>query len=105
MFEAVPRGDAIFLKLILHDRSDENCVKLLNNCWKALPEKGKVIVVECVLPAFQGIFQLDLCMATYNIGGKERTEEELQGLARDGGFTGFKALHLFADTWVMEFTK
>ncbi|THU44338.1 hypothetical protein C4D60_Mb02t06360 [Musa balbisiana] len=112
MFEAVPRGDAIFLKLILHDWSDENCVKLLKNCWKALPEKGKVIVVECVLPAVpkptpraQGIFQLDLCMATYNIGGKERTEEEFQGLARDGGFTGFKALHLFADTWVMEFTK
>ncbi|CAL9200611.1 unnamed protein product [Musa hybrid cultivar] len=112
MFEAVPGGDAIFLKLILHDWSDENCVKLLKNCWKALPEKGKVIVVECVLPAVpkptpraQGIFQLDLCMATYNIGGKERTEEEFQGLARDGGFTGFKALHLFADTWVMEFTK
>ncbi|RRT62316.1 hypothetical protein B296_00031326 [Ensete ventricosum] len=98
--------------LILHDWSDENCVKLLKNCWKALPEKGKVIVIECVLPAVpeptpraQGIFQLDLCMATYNIGGKERTEEEFQGLARDGGFTGFKALHLFADTWVMEFTK
>ncbi|CAL9079884.1 unnamed protein product [Musa textilis] len=50
MFEAVPSGDAIFLKWILHDWNDGHCVKLLNNCWKALSEKGKMIVMECVLP-------------------------------------------------------
>ncbi|KAA3462336.1 caffeic acid 3-O-methyltransferase-like [Gossypium australe] len=32
MFENVPRGDAIFLKLVLHDWSDEKCLRLLKNC-------------------------------------------------------------------------
>ncbi|CAL9760383.1 unnamed protein product [Musa acuminata subsp. burmannicoides] len=41
MFIGIPSGDAIFLKWILHDWSDEHCVKILKNCWKALPEKGR----------------------------------------------------------------
>ncbi|XP_049411287.1 anthranilate N-methyltransferase-like [Solanum stenotomum] len=47
MFESVPEGDAIFMKWILHDWSDSQCVKLLKNCYKATPTKknGKVIVV------------------------------------------------------------
>ncbi|KAK4858172.1 hypothetical protein QYF36_012200 [Acer negundo] len=36
MFESVPKGDAIFMKWILHDWSDEHCLKLLKNCYKGL---------------------------------------------------------------------
>ncbi|GJU38473.1 caffeic acid 3-O-methyltransferase-like protein [Tanacetum coccineum] len=50
MFQEVPHGDAIFMKWILHDWSDDHCTKLLKNCYKALPENGKVIIVEAVLP-------------------------------------------------------
>ncbi|XP_057973991.1 caffeic acid 3-O-methyltransferase-like isoform X2 [Malania oleifera] len=41
MFVSVPKGDAIFMKWILHDWSDELCLTLLKNCWKALPDSGK----------------------------------------------------------------
>ncbi|XP_074575753.1 caffeic acid 3-O-methyltransferase-like [Curcuma longa] len=113
MFEAVPAGDAIMLKWILHDWSDEHCVKILKNCWKALPaEKGKVVVVEYVLPSVpeatpeaKSIFQLDLHMAACTMGGKERTEEEFMALAKEVGFHGFNALPVFAGTWVLEFIK
>ncbi|WOL18265.1 hypothetical protein Cni_G27058 [Canna indica] len=112
MFESIPSGEAIVMKWILHDWTDEHCTKILKNCWKALPEKGKVIVVECVVPVVpettpkaQAIFQMDICMSTYNIGGKERTEEEFKALASEAGFAGFSALHVFAGYWVMEFTK
>ncbi|THU47859.1 hypothetical protein C4D60_Mb09t20090 [Musa balbisiana] len=112
MFEAVPNGDAIFLKCVLHDWSDEDCVKILKNCWKALTENGKVIVVECILPIVpeptakaQAVFQLDLYMLVCTNGGRERSEEEFKDLAIEAGFPGFKAAHVFADTWVMEFTK
>ncbi|KAG6469965.1 caffeic acid 3-O-methyltransferase-like [Zingiber officinale] len=112
MFESVPAGDAIFLKLILHDWSDELCVKLLKNCWKSLPEKGKVIVMETVVPAVpdsstksKAILQLDLCMMAYNVGGKERTEEEFRALAVAAGFRGFNLSPVFADSCVMEFIK
>ncbi|CAL9171353.1 unnamed protein product [Musa hybrid cultivar] len=112
MFEAVPSGDAIFLKWVLHDWSDEDCVKILKNCWKALTENGKVIVVEYILPIVpeptakaQAVFQLDLYLIVLTNGGRERSEEEFKDLAREAGFPGFKAAHVFADTWVMEFTK
>ena len=87
-------------------------MKILKNCWKALTENGKVIVVECILPIVpeplakaQAVFQLDLYLIVLTNGGRERSEEEFKDLAREAGFPGFKAAHVFADTWVMEFTK
>ncbi|CDY41781.1 BnaC02g13750D [Brassica napus] len=50
MFKSVPEGDAIFMKWICHDWSDNKCVQLLQNCYKALQENGKVILAECLLP-------------------------------------------------------
>ncbi|KAJ1427638.1 S-adenosyl-L-methionine-dependent methyltransferase [Sesbania bispinosa] len=43
MFESVPKGDAILLKLVCHNWSDEECVKFLKNCHKALPQDGKLM--------------------------------------------------------------
>ncbi|KAJ0967135.1 hypothetical protein J5N97_024052 [Dioscorea zingiberensis] len=81
MFDCVPTGDAIFMKWILHDWSDEHCVKILKNCWKALPDNGKMIIVEGVIPDTpedsdhaRNCFMGDLCMMAYNVGGKERTK-------------------------------
>ncbi|XP_020413164.1 caffeic acid 3-O-methyltransferase isoform X2 [Prunus persica] len=51
MFASVPNGDAIFMKWILHDWTDEHCLKLLKNRYRAIPDDGKVIVVEALLPA------------------------------------------------------
>ncbi|KAJ4875630.1 Flavone 3'-O-methyltransferase 1 [Raphanus sativus] len=50
MFVSVPKGDAIFMKWICHDWSDEHCLKLLKNCYEALPDNGKVVLAECILP-------------------------------------------------------
>ncbi|KAI0499927.1 hypothetical protein KFK09_018135 [Dendrobium nobile] len=112
MFESVPTADAVFLKWILHDWTDELCVKLLRNCWKALPEKGKVIVVEYILPvmpdeaiATKAGFQFDLAMLAITPRGKERTENEFKSLAKEAGFSDFKSIYIFAGIWVMEFIK
>ncbi|KAE8671215.1 hypothetical protein F3Y22_tig00111983pilonHSYRG00015 [Hibiscus syriacus] len=82
MFESVPEGDAIFMKGILHNWSDEQCVRLLKNCYKVIPENGKVIVAEFVaplmpesIPSVKGTFLLDVQMMTQFPGGKERTKE------------------------------
>ncbi|KAK1273927.1 hypothetical protein QJS04_geneDACA010873 [Acorus gramineus] len=112
MFESVPTGDAIFMKWILHDWSDQHCLKLLKNCYKALPPSGKVIVVEMTLPetagtypAAQGNFHVDLIMLAHNPGGKERTEAEFEALAKEAGFTEFKKACFALNCWVMEFYK
>ncbi|KAI3759722.1 hypothetical protein L6452_07740 [Arctium lappa] len=74
MFESVPKGDVIFMKWILHDWGDDHCIKLLKNCWAALPEHGKVVVVEAIMPdpehqpsatdfaSSQAVFALDIFM-------------------------------------------
>ncbi|XP_011045484.1 PREDICTED: (R,S)-reticuline 7-O-methyltransferase-like isoform X2 [Populus euphratica] len=50
MFDAIPNADAIFIKRILHDWTDESCVEILRNCKKAIPEKtGKLIIADIVL--------------------------------------------------------
>ncbi|XP_074561723.1 caffeic acid 3-O-methyltransferase-like [Curcuma longa] len=113
MFESVPPADAIFMKWILHDWGDEECVKILKNCWKVLPENGKVMVVECLLPAIteqtvkaRAVLQMDMGMMACFLGGKERSEEEFKALASEAGFQGFKIAQEFAGTWVvMELTK
>ncbi|KAL9385224.1 hypothetical protein Peur_022234 [Populus x canadensis] len=112
MFESVPKGDAIFLKWILHDWSDDHCLKLLKNCYKAIPDNGKVIVMESVLsitaktsPAARAISQLDVLMMTQNPGGKERTEHEFMALATGAGFRGIKYEAFVCNFWVMEFFK
>ncbi|KAL5988550.1 Caffeic acid 3-O-methyltransferase [Asimina triloba] len=112
MFARVPTGEAIFMKWILHDWSDEHCQKLLRNCYDALPDNGKVIVVEYILPsepdtsaASRCVFQLDLLMLAYNPGGKERTEEEFEKLAKEAGFAGIRKACTAYNMSVLEFYK
>ncbi|XP_059634463.1 caffeic acid 3-O-methyltransferase-like [Cornus florida] len=112
MFESVPEGAAIFMKWILHDWSDEHCLKLLKNCYKALPDNGKVIVVEGILPvlpetssAVKSICQIDLVMLTQNPGGKERTQQEFLALATGAGFAGIRMECFACNFWAMEFYK
>ncbi|XP_042504043.1 caffeic acid 3-O-methyltransferase-like [Macadamia integrifolia] len=82
MFVSVPKEDAIFVKWLLHALNDEKCLKLLKNFWEALPNTGKVIAVESVVPdapksslLAHNVFQMDLMMLAQS-GGKERTEKE-----------------------------
>ncbi|KAM0043339.1 putative caffeate O-methyltransferase [Helianthus debilis subsp. tardiflorus] len=112
MFESVPKGDAIFMKWILHDWSDAHCLQILKNCHKSLQENGKVIVAECVLPeapdstlAMQNVIHIDVIMLAHNPGGKERTEKEFEALAKGAGFKGFNKAACALNTWVMEFCK
>ncbi|KAA8540099.1 hypothetical protein F0562_026791 [Nyssa sinensis] len=112
MFVSVPKGDAIFMKWICHDWSDEHCLKFLKNCYKALPDNGKVIVAECILPvspdarlATKNVIHIDVIMLAHNPGGKERTEKEFEALAKGAGFQGFRVMCSAYNTWVMEFLK
>ncbi|EPS67212.1 hypothetical protein M569_07558 [Genlisea aurea] len=112
MFKSVPRGDAIFMKWIFHDWSDEDCKKILKHCYEALPGNGKVILVECILPnapdnssATQNVVHVDIIMLGHNIGGKERTEEEFRALGLASGFNNFKKASYAHNSCVMELTK
>jgi len=87
-------------------------VKLLKNCYDAIPDDGKVIVVESILPklpetnhAYKAVAQMDVSMMTMCQGGKERCEEEFMELARAAGFSGIRYECHVNILEVMEFIK
>ncbi|KAK4844390.1 hypothetical protein QYF36_019612 [Acer negundo] len=43
MFTHIPNGDAIFMKWIIHHFDDERCLKILKNCYEAIPVNGKTL--------------------------------------------------------------
>jgi len=51
MFESIPSANAVFLKWIMHDWGDAECVKILKNCKKAIASQGggKVIILDMVV--------------------------------------------------------
>ncbi|KAL1348624.1 hypothetical protein HN51_024617 [Arachis hypogaea] len=112
MFESVPNGDAIFMKTILHDWGDEECLKILKNCLKAIPNDGKVIVVETMVPIVaeptslaKNAFRNDVIMMTQMPGGIERTKQDFMDLAHGSGFSGIRFVCCVSSFWVMEFYK
>ncbi|XP_021282891.1 caffeic acid 3-O-methyltransferase-like [Herrania umbratica] len=112
MFIEVPQGEVIFMKCVLHDWGDDRCLKLLKNCYNALPKFGKVVVVELIVPEFpmtdivtKNTLTLDVCLFNVIPGAKERTKEEYEALARNAGFSTFKLVCCANGYWVMEFQK
>lgn len=112
MFETIPRGDAIFMKWVLQVWSNGHCLKVLKNCYKAIPADGKVIVVESIVKPepettviAKAISQMDVYMMTKNPGGKERTQEEFLALATSAGFNRIIVQCQVGQLWVMEFYK
>ncbi|XP_059452599.1 desmethylxanthohumol 6'-O-methyltransferase-like [Corylus avellana] len=101
MFEAIPNADAIFMKWVLHDWSDDHCIKILKNCRKAIQQKsGKVIIVDIILENdSNGLFDetrmaFDLLMMAHTTGGKERTELEWKKLLEEAGFGRYKIIKI-----------
>ncbi|KAK6129369.1 hypothetical protein DH2020_036885 [Rehmannia glutinosa] len=112
MFVSVPKADAIFLKWVCHDWSDELCLKFLKNCYEALPENGKIILAEFVLPEVpdnglptKNVVNVDLLMLAQAPGGKERTEKEFHFLAKGAGFNEFHKVCCAHNSWIMELRK
>lgn len=113
MHSNIPRGDAIFIKWVLRHLDDGQCLNVLKNCFEALPDGGKLMIVELVIPDIpdtsitnRSIFQFDLFLTTMiNIRGKERTVGEFQALAKAAGFSGIQAAIPAYDITLLEFQK
>ncbi|KAF7805913.1 (R,S)-reticuline 7-O-methyltransferase-like [Senna tora] len=92
MFHSIPHADAVFMKWILHDWNDEECIKILKNCKKAIGDgkRGKVIIVDSVRKQ-----RGREC-------GKERTELEWNNLLRQDGFPRYNIINIPALVSIIE---
>jgi O-methyltransferase domain/Dimerisation domain len=92
-FESVPSGaEAIVLKNIIHDWSDERCACILQNCHRALKSGSRLTVIDRVLPekVEPTPEHLAALLSDLNMlrgpGGCERTEKEHRALLTANGF-------------------
>ena len=88
-FETVPAGaDAYLFRHIIHDWTDEQSLQILGHCRRAIPSDGRLLLVECVVPAGNdpsASKDFDITMMTFP-GGMERTEPEFKALLDQAGF-------------------
>ena len=90
-FKAVPAGDAVIMKNIIHDWDDPEALTILRNCRTALGEggkKGRVILIEFHVgpantPSLGKMVDLEMFMWP---GGRERTDAEYAALFERAGF-------------------
>ena len=90
-FESVPAGDLYLLRFILHDWNDQDCVRILKTCRRAMTPGGRLVLVESFLGRVgqdvshdiadtQGAI-IDLHMFVV-VGGRERSVSQYEHLLR-----------------------
>jgi len=86
-FKGVPSdGEAYLLKSVIHDWSDADALKILNQCHQAMPSKGTLVLVEPIISEDNAYAKsMDVYMMAIT-GGKERTRKDFETLLKKGGF-------------------
>ncbi|KAH0699687.1 hypothetical protein KY284_013902 [Solanum tuberosum] len=107
MFHSIPSADAILFKHVMHNWSDEDCVKILKKCREAIKDnkknEGKVVIIDMVLDRDEDEDEAnmtevklisDVAMIVL-LTGRERTEKEWEKLFLEAGFMTYKITPLF----------
>ncbi|KAM7270984.1 hypothetical protein ACFE04_030198 [Oxalis oulophora] len=103
MFQEVPSANAVLLKWILHDWSDEECIQILSRCKDAITRNngivGKVIIIDAVVGFKNGCEEIEGSLEAQVLfdmemlallTGKERSEKEWEKLFLSAGFYHYK---------------
>ena len=88
-FETAPPGaDAYLMRHVLHDWTDEQCVAILRNVRRVIPEHGRLLIVECVVPGgnVRSISKEYDILMMVGPSGLERTEAQFRALLEESGF-------------------
>jgi len=104
-FDSVPEGaDAYVLCGVIHDWDDDPAVQILRNCRLAINPKGRLLLVEVVVPdddahCFSKLLDLNMMVMT---GGRERTRGEFAALLNRAGFSLSRTIPTLAPQSVLE---
>lgn len=113
VFESVPMGaDAIVMKYFISAWNDEDAMKILRNCQKALPKHGKIVLLQAFVPdlgeppaspdgILPGLFAVQIMVAVP--GGAWRTQQQFKDLFERSGFRLEKVVHTGTNLSAMEF--
>jgi ubiquinone/menaquinone biosynthesis C-methylase UbiE len=88
-FKSVPPGaDCYILSSVIHDWDDEQSLRILRQCRRAMDRESKLLLIECVVPDspepfFSKLLDLQMLVVT---GGRERTEGQFKDLLAAADF-------------------
>jgi len=87
-FTAIPEGgDAYMMKEVLHDWTDEDCIRILANCRRAMKPESKLLLFETLIqPEGGSETKLRDLLMLVAFSGRERTAEEFASLFEASGF-------------------
>lgn len=94
-FESVPGGsDLQMIKSVLHNWDDDRAVEILRHCREVLPDHGRLLIIEPILPervnpedeSLEDPYLSDLNMMLL-IGGRERTLADFTALCERAGLS------------------
>jgi precorrin-6B methylase 2 len=100
-FESVPAGgDVYLLSLVVHDWTDQEAGRLLETIRRAIPDSGRLLIIDAVLPPgdtphFGKL--LDLTMMAM-LTGRERSEDEFAALLGRAGLRLVEVAQMAAPT-------
>ncbi len=104
-FEAVPEGgDLYILKSVIHDWEDDPSATILDNCRRAMGEKGNLLVLDRIIgPPNQASATLivDLSVLVEH-GGQERRLEEFEALFDRAGLDLVRVTETDSSISIME---
>ena len=100
----VPSADAYIMKMILHDWSDEECIKILSNIHRSSPEHARLFIAEHLIPGpniphFSKLFDIHMMCAA---SGRERTVNEYSSLLEGSGCKYVQTLHPHQQSGLIE---
>ena len=102
-FASVPAGgDVYVLKHVLHNWSDDDARRILENCRAARAPGGRVVIVDAVLapdnrPDLARMLDLEMRVLC---GGRERRKPELRRLLSSAGLTVTSAEECTEGSWL-----
>ncbi|PHU25628.1 hypothetical protein BC332_03960 [Capsicum chinense] len=100
MFQSIPHADAILLKLVMHNWSNEDCMKILQRCreastYKDEGRKRKVLIIDMVLNRDEDkadMTEVKLLLARGVCVCVQRTEKEWERLFLECSFMSYKII-------------
>ena len=107
-FESVPAGaDLYMMSHIIHDWTEEQCLTILANCHRAMPDHARLLIVEIVLSegnAFDFGKVSDIMMLTVP-GGEERTASQYAELLAKASFKLTRVIPTDSNVSIVEAVK
>lgn len=104
-FLSVPDGhDGYLLKYVLHDWDDEQCITILRSCRRAISSRGRLLVVEAIIPpgnepSFGKTQDINMLI---NVGGRERTAAQYRSLYESAGFELTRSIPVMGELHIVE---